>query len=75
MSQKEKLLKSLKNNPKNVRFEELKKVLEGYEFKLCHISGSHHKFKKGSISVIIPYHKPLKEIYVKQVLSLIEESE
>ncbi|EOH4405402.1 type II toxin-antitoxin system HicA family toxin [Campylobacter jejuni] len=30
--------------------------------------GSHHKFKKDNKSIIVPLHKPIKEVYVKQIL-------
>ncbi|EOA4576020.1 type II toxin-antitoxin system HicA family toxin [Campylobacter jejuni] len=35
--------------------------------------GSHHKFKKDNKSIIVPLHKPIKEVYVKQILKLLKE--
>ena len=74
MSKKEKLLNAIKNNPKNVRFEDLKKVLEDIGYKAINRGGSHYIFTKdNNISLIIPYKKPVKIIYVKQVIKIIEE--
>ncbi len=74
MSKKEKLLNAIKNNPKNVRFEDLKKVLEDIGYKGINRGGSHYIFtKNNNISLTIPYKKPVKIIYVKQVIKIIEE--
>lgn len=73
MSQKEKILQKIENNPHNVSFEDIKKLLEWFDYQCVHIKGSHHKFKKGSKSIVLPYHKPIKSIYVKQILSFIKE--
>jgi predicted RNA binding protein YcfA (HicA-like mRNA interferase family) len=36
------------------------------------VTGSHHVFKKGSVTFVIPVHgKKVKVIYVKRVLELI----
>ncbi len=76
LSRKEKLIKLIKNNPTNVRFEDLKKVLEGIGYKAVNRGGSHYVFtKKGSIALTIPYRKPVKVIYVKQVIKIVEEEE
>ena len=71
MSSKEKLLKNIKNNPKNVSYDDIKRLLNLYGYELISIRGSHHKFERNGESVIIPYHKPIKEIYVKQVIERI----
>ncbi|AJD06954.1 type II toxin-antitoxin system HicA family toxin [Campylobacter lari] len=46
MSNKEKLIKELENNPKNASFANIEKLLSWYGYKLVSIKGSHHKFKK-----------------------------
>ncbi|MCV3446730.1 type II toxin-antitoxin system HicA family toxin [Campylobacter lari] len=68
MSNKEKLIKELENNPKNASFANIEKLLSWYGYKLVSIKGSHHKFKKNGKSIIVPLYKPIKEIYVKQIL-------
>ncbi|EAK0446445.1 toxin-antitoxin system, toxin component, HicA family [Campylobacter lari] len=60
MSNKEKLIKELENNPKNASFANIEKLLSWYGYKL--------EFKKNGKSIIVPLHKPIKEIYVKQIL-------
>lgn len=76
MSQKDKLLKAIRNNPKNVSFQEIKKLLEGHGF-VCHDGkGSHFVFKREGFSpVSIPRKKPIKAVYVHQVINIIDEIE
>jgi len=74
LSKKEKLLNTIKNNPKNVRFKDLKKILEDIGYKAINRGGSHYVFtKENSESLTIPYKKPVKIIYVKQVIKIIEK--
>lgn len=76
LSKKDKLLKFIKNNPTNVKFEDLKKVLENIGYEAKNRGGSHYVFtKKDSDSLCIPYKKPVKVIYVKQVIKILEEEE
>ncbi|EAK2412227.1 type II toxin-antitoxin system HicA family toxin [Campylobacter jejuni] len=72
MSNKEKLIKELENNPKNASFDNIEKLLKWYGYELVSTKGSHHKFKKESKSIIVPLHKPIKEAYVKQILKLLK---
>ena len=73
MSRKDKLLFSIKNNPKNVNFEDLKKLLEDKGYKAENTGGSHWVFrKKDCESITIPYKRPVKAIYVKRVLMILE---
>ena len=77
MSQFEKLLERIKNNPKSVRFEELQKILEKYGFVGSQPQGcsSHYTFRRtDGKKVTIPRHSPyVKAIYVKLVIDLIGE--
>ncbi len=73
MSKKEKLFKELENHPKNVSFNTIEKLLKWYGYELVSTKGSHHKFKKESKSIIVPLHKPIKEIYVKQILEFLKD--
>lgn len=74
VSSLDKLIKKLENNPKNASFDDVKRLLLNRGYELDHVKGSHHKFKKGGDTVVIPYHKPIKEIYVLQILAKIRES-
>ena len=74
MSKKDKLVQNILNNPKNVSFENLKKVLENDGYIGINKGGSHWVFRKNDYeSITIPYKRPIKIIYVKKVLSMIGE--
>jgi predicted RNA binding protein YcfA (HicA-like mRNA interferase family) len=76
LSKKDKLIKYIKNNPTNVKFEELKKILEDIGYTASNRGGSHYVFtKKGSTSLCIPYKRPVKIVYVKQVIMILREEE
>ena len=69
MSKKEKLIKAMLNNPKNVDFKDIKKLLEYYDYECFNHSSSHFVFRKSGASIItIPFNRPIKPIYVKMVL-------
>lgn len=73
MSKKDKLLQAIKNNPKDVKFETIKKFLTELGYEAHNNGGSHWVFRKeNSQSITIPYKRPIKAIYVKMVLKLIE---
>jgi predicted RNA binding protein YcfA (HicA-like mRNA interferase family) len=74
MSKKDKLLKAIKNNPTNVSFEDLRKILEDIGYTAINRGGSHYVFKKENCTTLtIPYKKPVKVVYVKHVIQIIEE--
>jgi predicted RNA binding protein YcfA (HicA-like mRNA interferase family) len=77
MSKREKLKQRLQRNPKNVSFRDLQTLLEAYGFELKRTKGSHHSFvgKIGEQSVLltIPHPQPLKSVYVKHALELIDQ--
>ncbi len=69
-----KLSEKLKNNPTGATFAQIKKLLLSEDFVLDRVAGSHHVFKKGSVTFVIPVHKNrVKTVYVKRVIELIEE--
>lgn len=78
MAKKQKRLERLRQNPKNVTFEELRQVMEDYGFLLDRASGSHFNFR-AEVSdqvwkITIPFKKPyVKEHYVKEVLKAVDE--
>ena len=79
MSTWEKLMYRVKSLSDDLRFEEIKKVLEeyGYEMKRCGSAGSHCTFRKeGRDPLTIPKHgKHVKVIYVKLVKKAVEEDD
>lgn len=75
MSQWEKLLNKLSKLSTDMRFEELKKILEayGYEMYVPRSGSSHCSFrKKGKEIITIPKHKPIKKVYIKLVKDVVE---
>jgi len=72
MSKKDKLLKAIKNNPKDVRFEDLKKLLLSHGYTGHNTGGSHWVFRKaGFPDEVVPYKKPVKAYYVIRALKSI----
>ena len=65
MSKWDKLIAKICALPKDVRFDELRKVLES-----C---SSHYTFRKpGAQPITIPKHEPIKKVYVKMVKRVVE---
>ena len=78
MSKWEKLLFRILSLSRDIRFEELRKVLESYGYAMHTPRGgsSHHVFRKeGEDPIVIPKHTPIKIVYVKQVKEVIEKEE
>ena len=78
MSQFDKLLQRIRLLDKNMRFDELRKVLEAYGYTMSGPgSGSSHKtfLKPGCPPITIPVHEPIKRIYVIMVKETIESEE
>lgn len=74
MSRQEKLLQRLRQNPKNVRFDEIDALLLGLGFEKRQ-RGSHVTYVlPGQGRITIPVRKPfILPVYVKEVLTLLEE--
>lgn len=78
MSKWNKLISEIKNLSKDPRFNEIKKILESYGYRMDGPSGgsSHRIFRKqGSRSLTIPENSPVKVAYVKMVRDIILEKE
>ena len=76
MSKWEKLLQKILSLSKDLRFEELRKVLEiyGYEMHAPKSGSSHYTFRKnGCKPITIPKHIPIKKVYVELVKEVIEK--
>lgn len=75
MSKWEKLLQRIKSLSKDMRFDELRKVLEsyGYRMEAPRSGSSHFTFRKaGCQPLTIPKHEPIKKIYVELVRDVVE---
>ena len=75
MSQWEKLLDRICSLSRDLRFDEIQRILEnyGYEMRSPRGGSSHCTFRKeGYPPITIPRHEPIKKIYVKMVKDIIE---
>ena len=78
MSRWSKLLQRICSLSKDMRFDELCKVLESYGYTMHSPSGgsSHFTFRKeGCKPVTVPKHEPIKKVYVQMVKEIIESEE
>ena len=78
MSKWDKLLARICTLSKDIRFDELRKVLEsyGYEMNTPRSGSSHYTFReKGCMPITIPKHEPIKKVYVEMVKQIVESEE
>jgi hypothetical protein len=76
MSQWEKLLARIHNNPKTVTVDELDNSLQraGYMRRQPRSGSSHYVYIKGPRILTVPKHSPyVKESYVKAALRVLDE--
>ena len=76
MTELEKLLAKIRNNPRHVRFEELDRVLRrmGFERRQPGSGSSHYiYFRQGQPPITVPYRQPhIKETYIKRAIAILE---
>lgn len=75
MSTWDKLISRVLSLSSDIRFDELKRVLEscGYTMKAPKGGGSHCTFRKdGCIPITVPRHGPVKKIYIEKVREIVE---
>lgn len=78
MSQFDKLLERITGLSADIRFDELKKILEAYGYTMRSPSGggSHRTLRKeGCNPITIPEHGTIKRVYVEKVKEVIESEE
>lgn len=78
MSKWDKLIIRISNLSKDIRFNELRKILESYGYVMTEPRGgsSHYTFRKpGCQPITIPKHEPIKKVYVEMVRQVIESEE
>ena len=78
MAKWDKLLDKIKSLDKEMRFAELKKVLQSYGYKVSQPKrgSSHYTFRKtGCNPITIPNHEPIKVVYVRMVKEIVEAEE
>ena len=75
MSQWDKLLGRVTSLSSDMRFDELRKILEAYGYVMSAPKGgsSHYTFRKeGHSPITIPKHQPIKRVYVEMVRNVVE---
>ena len=78
MSKFDKLLQRIRDMDNDLRFREVRRILEayGYTMKQPGSGSSHCTFrKKGCPSITIPRHDPIKPIYVLMVKAVVERED
>jgi hypothetical protein len=75
MSTAEKLLEQMRKNPRDWRIDTLLTVAARYGIEIRNHGGSHHVFSFPGIELMItiPAHRPIKPVYVKQLVALIDQ--
>ena len=78
MSKAEKLLEKMRQHPLNWRMKDIETVARhvGLTASRPGKGGSHVTFRTGSgAKVTVPDHRPVKEVYIKKFLALIDTVE
>ncbi len=77
MTQFDKLYNKIVHNPKDVKFEDLDKLLNryGFECRQPHGGSSHYTYHHPKITEVlsIPKVRPIKAVYVKKAIAAIEK--
>ena len=76
MSTAEKQLEQMRNNPRDWRMETLLSVAARFGIEVRSTGGSHHIFSFPGIelAVSIPAHRPIKPVYIRQFVALIDQA-
>ncbi len=76
MSKLKKLLEKVKNNPNNVRFDDLCKLTKSFDFILRNRRGSHYYYERENVKEIVNYqdnYGMAKPYQVRQFLKIIKK--
>jgi hypothetical protein len=74
MSKIDKLLEKMRNNPRDWGIETLQAIAERYGIIYRQPGTSHVTFRAANgQKVTVPAHKPIKPVYIKQFIALIED--
>lgn len=77
MTKREKTLHKMKANPKDWRIEDLEAIARQYSVGVRKTGGSHVVFDHSMwVELLcVPAHRPIKPVYVKKFITLIENLE
>ncbi|TAN46595.1 MAG: type II toxin-antitoxin system HicA family toxin [Methylococcaceae bacterium] len=76
MSTHEKMLARMRNNPLDWRIDDLKSIANRLGIDWRNEGGSHHVFSYPGVDddVCIPVHRPIKPVYVRLFLALVDKT-
>lgn len=72
MATADKTLDRMRNNPRDWRIDDLLVVARRHGLEVRNSGGSHHVFSGGADSMCVPAHRPVKPVYVKQFIAMID---
>jgi predicted RNA binding protein YcfA (HicA-like mRNA interferase family) len=73
MSRRDKQIERMRENPRNVRFDDIDAILRSLGFD-SRQKGSHVVYTNGEYRITVPVNRPfIKPVYVKQLLRLLDE--
>ena len=73
MTQREKTIRKMKNNPKgDWTIKDCQSLAGFHEIRWEHDGGSHCIFDFGEVSLSVPAKRPIKPIYIKQFLNFLD---
>ena len=75
MSKWDKLIIRIRNLSKDLRVNELRKVLESYGYEMHPPKTARRRYtfrKRGCMPITIPKHEPIKKVYVEMVRQVVE---
>lgn len=75
MASAEKLLKRMRENPRDWKIEDLKVLADKFDIAYRQPGGSHVVFVSASGTLSVPAHRPIKPVYIRRFLAMIEDQE
>ena len=76
MTKINKFLSKLRNNPRDWQIETLKEIAKRYNIEWRQPGTSHVTFRHpNGTKLTVPAHRPIKPIYIKKFIRLIDEGE
>ena len=70
------LLRKAMNSPKNLRFSEMRALVEAFGFRLVRVNGSHHIFEHPAVPELVNIQErddKAKAYQIRQFLQLVEK--
>jgi len=76
MTKRDKLVRKMLQKPSNLRFCDVKTLLDHFDFKNVRTKGSHHIFSNGDLIISVPVHDNIvKRTYLEKIIKLLNLEE